>query len=281
MRNYFKNQSENFLCYLENNLNYSKNTIYTYRLNLREALKYLDFEKENDIYLINLMPYRMKIVAQSKKTIYKKISIVKSFINYLCENGVVIKLLNDTNVKLPKTLPKPVAKNYIYEALQKCDLEEKVILMVAYSLGLRVSEIANLKIESIQHEWVLIKGKGDKIRQLPLLKSLQNELETYMRSVNPKCYLFEKSGNKLNENQIRYKIKKIFKKIGIKVTPHQLRHSFASDLLNEGARITDVSLLLGHSSLETTQIYTRLTGSMKMHHYKKAHPMCGERDGTI
>ncbi len=281
MKNYFKNQSDNFLNYLENNLNYSGNTIYTYRVNLNEALEYLDISLENNVYLIDMMGYRMKISTKSKKTIYKKISIVKSFVNYLRNRGVVLKLLNDTNVKVPKTLPKPVAKIHIYEALQKCDLQERVILKVAYSLGLRVSEMANLKIEFIKHEWVSIKGKGDKIRHLPLLKSLQKELKLYIESVKPNCYLFEKSGVKLSENQIRYRIKKIFEKIGIKVTPHQLRHAFASDLLNEGARITDVSLLLGHSSLETTQIYTKLTGSMKMHHYKKAHPMCGERDGTI
>ena len=281
MKNYFKNQSEIYLDYLENNLNYSKNTIYTYRLNLHEALKYLDIEKEDKIYIINMMPYRMKILFQSKKTIYKKISIVKSFMSYLNEKGIVLKVLNDDNIKLPKTLPKPVARNYIYEVLQQCNIKERVLIKVAYSLGLRVSEIANLKIKSIKQEWVLIKGKGDKIRQLPLLKSLQREIEIYIKSENPNSYLFEKSGKKLSESQIRYRINKIFKKIGIKVTPHQLRHAFASDLLNEGARINDVSLLLGHASLETTQIYTKLTNGLKLHHYKKAHPMCREKDGTI
>ncbi len=281
MKNYFKSQSKKFLYYLENNLSYSKNTIYTYKINLDEALNYLNIEESDGVYLIDFMPYRLKIVGQNKKTIYKKISIVKSYANYLREKGISLKLLNDDNIKIPKTLPKPVARNHICEALRKCEIQEKILLKMAYSLGLRVSEISNLKIKSIKQEWVLIKGKGDKIRQLPLLKSLQEELFRYIEDEKPGVYLFEKSGKKLSENQIRYKIKKIFEKIGIRATPHQLRHAFASDLLQEGARITDVSELLGHSSLETTQIYTKLTGNIKMHHYKKAHPMCKERDGTV
>jgi integrase/recombinase XerC len=127
---------------------------------------------------------------------------------------------------------------------------------------------------------VSVKGKGDKIRQLPLLSDFQIELEGYIEEIKPQEFLFEKSGKKLSENQIRYRIGKIFQKIGIKVTPHQLRHAFASDLLEQGARITDVSTLLGHISLETTQIYTKLNSSAKLRYYQKAHPLCGESDGS-
>ncbi len=278
MINYFNDHKNNFLTYLEKNLNYSPLTIYTYRINLTEALKYVDIVYENEHYSMDLMPYRMYIMEKNRKTIYKKISIFKRFVTYLKESGLVIRLLQDNSIKVPKTLPKPVSTKYIFEVLSNCEQEEKALILVAYSLGLRVSEISNLKIESITNGWVRIKGKGDKIRQLPLLKNVQTELTSYMKATSNVVYLFEKSGKKLSENQIRYRLQKVFKKAGIKVTPHQFRHAFATDLLEHGARITDVSLLLGHTSLETTQIYTKLSSSTKMQYYQKAHPLCGELD---
>jgi len=85
----------------------------------------------------------------------------------------------------------------------------------------------------------------------------------------------KKNGEKLSENSLRYIVTKIFKRIALKVTPHQLRHSFASSLLNNGANIVDVSELLGHSSMATTQIYTKLGSALKQQNYNKAHPLCG------
>ena len=88
-----------------------------------------------------------------------------------------------------------------------------------------------------------------------------------------KKFLFEKNGERLSENSLRYMITKIFKRVALKVTPHQLRHSYASSLLNGGAPIVDVSELLGHSSMATTQIYTKLGSALKQQNYNKAHPL--------
>ncbi len=271
--------SEQFLAYLEENLTYSPRTIYTYRVNLEEALRYVERFEEGERTIIDLMPYRMQIQHLHRKTIYKKISIFKSFLSYLLERGEKVTLRNDTAIKVPRTLPRPVAKRYIFEALELCESEERLLVLMAYAVGLRVSEIANLKLESIQNGWVRIKGKGDKIRQLPLLDTVQKALRSYLEEGGGRVYLFEKSGKRLTENQIRYRLQKSFRKIGVRMTPHQLRHAFATDLLDSGARITDVSALLGHSSLETTQVYTRLSSHMKMKNYQKAHPLCRESDG--
>jgi len=117
-------------------------------------------------------------------------------------------------------------------------------------------------------------GKGNKTRQVPLISSLFDEIEIYKQIENPKVFLFEKDTIQMSSSQIRYLFTKVFKKSGIKATPHQLRHSFATHLLQNGARISDVSELLGHSSMVSTQIYTELGSSKKLNEYSKAHPLC-------
>ncbi len=262
----------NFLSYC-NIKGYSKETIRTYEINLKEAFNYISIEEEDKKLTFELMPYRLHIQNLSKKTLYKKLSVIKSFVNYLREEGLDIRVLNDEYVKIDKTLPKPIDDEYIKEAIVEAKLDDRVLIELLYSLGLRISELENLKVDSIKNSWVIVKGKGGKIRQLPLIKSVENLLEEYIREFSPKEYLFEKDGKKLSQNQLRYKLSKIFKGLGLKVTPHQLRHSFATELLQNGASIVDVSKLLGHQSLDSTQIYTKLASNFKEENYKKAHPL--------
>lgn len=278
MKNFFSAKIEQFLEYLAHMRGYSSNTIYTYRLNLQEAIEFVGFEQEDEVYHVNLTPYRTHIADKNKKTIYKKVTIFRSFVHFLQEQGFIITIIGDDAIKLPKTLPKPISNKYIKEALSKCDIQERLIIVLIYGLGLRISELANLKNSDISTGWVRIKGKGDKIRELPVLYNLEEALKHYFDAYPSKVYVFEKEGKRLNENQLRYQVGKIFKRIGLRVTPHQLRHAFATDLLNEGARITDVSELLGHSALSTTEIYTKLSTSYKLDNYRAAHPLCKETD---
>jgi integrase/recombinase XerC len=145
-----------------------------------------------------------------------------------------------------------------------------------YGLGLRISELAQVKLDNIKGQWIQILGKGNKVRELPLLNELQNLITLYTQEKNPKKYLFEKGNAPMNVAQLRYIISKLFKSVGIKATPHQLRHSFATHLLNNGARISDVSELLGHETMATTQVYTKLGSVKKMQEYMKAHPLASE-----
>jgi integrase/recombinase XerC len=276
MKSFFKEQVLLYLNFLQDVRKYSPRTISTYKPNLFEALNHVSFEFEDDVYMIDLLPYRAYLIGKNKKTIYKKISIFRSFVSYLKDNQYTIYLKNDDNIKISKTLPKPISTRYIFEAIDTCDSDDRILVLLLYTLGLRVSELSNLKLEDIKNSWVRIKGKADKIREIPLLDEVAMELDNYLLLHQPKQYLFEDKGVRINQNRLRYKLSKIFKKIGIKASPHQLRHSFATDLLNGGARIGDVSELLGHASLETTQIYTKLSSSLKMSNYKNAHPMCKE-----
>ena len=192
---------------------------------------------------------------------------------YLINFGYKIKIKNDETISVSKTLPKPISDFYIKEVLKKVDIESKLIITLLYSLGLRISELEKLRLNDIQNGWVIIKGKGGKIRQLPLINSAKKLLFDYLKERDVKSFIFEDNGKGLSAEQLRYRVSKAFKEIGLKVTPHQLRHSFATEMLKTGAKITDISLLLGHSSLDSTQIYTKLNSEQKSNSYKQSHPL--------
>jgi len=273
MKNFLKNNIEKFLQYKKKIGGFSDKSIKTYRLNLLEAVEEIDIFETDKKIIVQLMPYRIKISNNQKKTISKKVSIVRSFIKFLKDNGYNIKLLNDESIKTPKTLPKPVDFKYIKEALKFANEEEELIVLLLYGFGLRISELSMLKINDIKNDWIRVVGKGDKTRNIPVLPVVKSKIDLFLKKNTRNIYIFEKNGKRLSENSLRYKVNKIFKKIGLKVTPHQLRHSYASDILNGGGRITDVKRLLGHSSLTTTEIYTKLDSEYKLKNYMMAHPL--------
>jgi integrase/recombinase XerC len=180
----------------------------------------------------------------------------------------------DESIKVPKTLPKPIPFEHIQEALEHADTTGRLVVMMLYTLGLRISELSMLKTADISEGWVRVLGKGNKEREVPLIDVTQRLLQHYLQEKKPKVFLFEKDGDRLSENSLRYIITKLFKNVGIKATPHQLRHSYATALLNNSARIADVSELLGHASMATTQIYTKLGSALKLDNYLKSHPLC-------
>ena len=260
---------------LEKLRGYSDLTIKSYNESIKEALSFVEIIQEDSQTLINLMPYRIKISHLNAKTISKKLSAMRGFTEYLNDNGMSTVLKSDDSVKVAKTLPKPISHQHILEALEHSDIKEKLIIIMLYTLGLRISELSSLELNDITDEWVRVLGKGNKHRDLPLISSTKKILDEYLSVFVLKKFLFEKSGEKLSENSLRYIVTKVFRKVGIKVTPHQLRHSYATSLLNSGAPIVDVSELLGHSSMATTQIYTKLGSALKQQNYNKAHPLCG------
>ncbi|MGM0622681.1 MAG: tyrosine-type recombinase/integrase [Campylobacterota bacterium] len=271
---------EEFLSYLKDIRGYSGASVKTYAIALRQMSRVSHFFTEDAVEVLDITPFRMQIKDQNKKTISKKLSAVRSFVKFLnTQKAMEIKLYADSKIKVAQTLPKPVEKKYIDEAIVQSDAMTALIIELIYALGLRISELENLKLEDIERQWVRVRGKGDKIRNIPLLESVAQKVAHYRQKYAPNRYLFEIDGVKLSQNTIRYRLEKSFKKIGIKVTPHQLRHSFATDLLENGARIKDVSELLGHESLSSTQIYTKLSRGKKMQTYMDAHPLCsGDSD---
>ncbi|QOY54268.1 tyrosine-type recombinase/integrase [Candidatus Sulfurimonas marisnigri] len=273
MKKLISAKRKEFLQNLEE-LGYSDLTVKSYDESLKEALLHIEIVEEKNYLLFNLMPYRIKIASLNPKTISKKLSSIRSFVEYLNENGVEVTLKADDSVKVAKTLPKPISHKHILEALSYCGSDEKLIVTMFYTLGLRISELSSLKIDDISDEWVRVLGKGNKHRDIPLLASTKEMLEEHLSTTLQKKFILEKNGEKLSENSLRYIIIKVFRRVGLKVTPHQLRHSYASELLNGSAPIADVSELLGHSSMATTQIYTKLGSALKQQNYSRAHPLC-------
>ncbi len=274
MKKKLQNYSEEFLDYLFDVRGYSETSIITYEIALRQMMEVSHFHEEEGLLIFDITPFRFKMAKNNKKTIIKKLSAVRSFVKYLEDQcHIDIKLIADESIKVPQSLPKPIEETYIIEVLNKVNLEEKLLISMLYGLGLRISELSDLKLEDIKENWVQIHGKGSKVRELPILEELKKLIQQYVKQRAPKKYLFEKGNSPMNSAQLRYKLTKLFKASGFKVTPHQLRHSFATHLLNHGARISDVSELLGHETMATTQVYTKLGSVKKMQEYMKAHPL--------
>lgn len=270
----FEKYLEDFCIYLEKLKNYSALTVKTYKTPIKKAIELSEIYEEDTLIIFDITKFRFSIASQNPKTINKKLSSLNSFIEYLETKDIEVKLKGAKSIKIASTLPKPVQTNNIFEVLEETTLEEKVVIVTIYSFGLRISELASLKLENIKPSSITVLGKGNKQREIPTNNFINELFKEYIQNFSPKIYLFEKEASKpLSIRQLQYKVEKSFKKIGIKVTPHQLRHSFATDLLNDGARINDISELLGHSSLKATGIYTKLNTNTKLKQYNMSHPL--------
>lgn len=267
-----------FLDYLLEIRGYSDLTVKSYDEALREGLALIEIEENAGQTRIDLMPLRLKIAAQKPKTVSKKLSAWRSFVAYLLSTGKRVTLHADESIKVPKTLPKPVSHAHILEALQRADGHERFVVTLLYTLGLRLSELYGLRLDQIGSEWLRVRGKGDKARDVPLTSSAAAAIGEFRAQCEPGLFLCECEGKRWSENKLRYMVNKTFDRIGMHITPHQLRHAYATELLNHQARIADVSELLGHASMATTQIYTKLGSALKLQNYQSAHPLCKETD---
>ena len=274
MRKELHQNKEAFLKHLDGILGYSPLTLVSYSESIDQMLEESEICEEEGIIQINLTPLRLKIASLKPRTISTKLSAIRSFVKYLHSNGWVVELRGDEAIKIPKTLPKPISHEHILCALQHAKAFEKLVISLLYSMGLRISELANLKLSDVNEEWCRVLGKGNKERDVPMLREVYALFRSVQLLTPSREYVFEEKGQKLSENSLRYILTKAFAEVGLRATPHQLRHSYATELLNNGARIADVSELLGHASMATTQIYTKLGNAIKMEHYLSSHPLC-------
>lgn len=267
---------DNFLYFLKKELNYSDYTIKNYQLDLTDFFKYvdksnIDFLSIENIHVRGYLKY-LDTCNLKNSTISRRISALRTFYNYLLEKGFVKSniFLNVKNPKLEKKLPNYLNYTEIEELLASIDtrtdegLERTLLIEMFYSTGCRVGEMVNVKISDIDFSSKTIKvmGKGSKERIVYYGDYASKYLEDYLKNKDKKGYLFtNKRGEKLTIEEVEYIVRDIMKHISIKthVTPHTLRHTFATHLLNNGADIRTVQELLGHANLSTTGIYTHVS----------------------
>lgn len=286
---------EEFVKYLKIIKKHSKYTLINYKKDLIELYDFkndlINFtEKDRDAYLECLYERNL-----NRNTISRKLSSIRTFYNYLEEEEKITKNIfkEIKNPKKVKALPKYASYNdlekmfNVFDKEKVLDQRNSLILEMLYATGTRVGELVNIKLKDInsyEHS-IRILGKGKKMRIVFYGSYCEDALNIYLndgyKKLNTKNsdYLFlNKNGGQLSERYIRIMIDKIVRKCEIKyhISPHTLRHSFATDLLNAGADLMTVKELLGHKSINTTSIYTHITSEQLKKVYSLTHPRSKE-----
>lgn len=283
---------DEFLSYLENEKRYSLNTVKSYKRDLNDFIVYLKKEQLEEIDELTVKNYltSLYVLNLSKKTIARRIASLKSYYKFLRKKHNIKTSFID-EIKTPKQdnlLPNMIYKDELNKILEykpsgKFSYRNKSIIYLLYSSGIRVSELCSIKINSINLEdrYLIVTGKGNKTRICPFSKSCKQVLENYLHfernplSKTDNAFFFiNKYGDKITPRSIENIINKISIELfgNTKLHPHIFRHTFATNLLNNGADLRVVQELLGHSNLITTQIYTHLAKEEINKIYKTSHP---------
>lgn len=270
----FIEEVDRYLSFLASQRGYSVLTIKSYHETFMSAKELLHCEEGENALFFDASHYRLRLSGQNKRTIARKIAALRSLVAFWRNEGKRVTAKGLESVKISRLLPKPVQTNEIIEVLKTAPEDLRVIISTMYGVGLRMAEVCGLECKDFSNGWLMVRGKGNTVRQLPLISWINDLIAEHSQHRTMSEPLFYLNGKKLSQNSLRYNINKIFMKRGLHVTPHQLRHAFATDLLNHGARINDVSELLGHKHLSTTQIYTHISRSKKVEEYTLTHPMC-------
>lgn len=286
---------DKYLEYLKVERKYSNKTILSYKDDLIEYNEFLGNNFTNILNIdMNIVNNYMKYLYDrkiTKSSISRKISSIRGLYNYLVREDI-IKENHFNKIQNPKRelyLPKFLKDEELDKIFSVCNsnnpTEERdtLIIELLYATGVRVSELVNIKIKDINREEKLIKvlGKGNKERMVIYNNHTKKALDTYLKDgynyFNKKSseyLILNKNGNKLSERYIREIINKKVSQasLDIKISPHTLRHTFATDILENGADLMTVKELLGHESLNTTSIYTHITNEQIKKTYNLAHP---------
>ena len=281
--------------YLLTNKHLSDNSVDSYLLDIYKYLEYLEKSKINSIKKIkkeDIYNY-LKSLDNNKYSIYsvvRKISSIKTFHRYLTSMYEINDVSIDIDTprfykKLPNILTIEEVENLLNIKLETAfDYRNKAMLEVMYATGLRVSELVNLELNNVNldESYVRCFGKGNKERIVPLgeiaLKYLKIYIDDYRDSLKKRCLcdkiFLNNHGKGITRQGFFIILKEIAEEKGINknITPHMLRHSFATHLLNNGADLRSIQVMLGHSNLSTTQIYTNVSNEVLKENYELYHP---------
>ncbi len=282
-----------YIIYLSYERGLSKNTVESYK---RDLIKFFSIVDKNydEIEEKDISDFMMKVISDgiSYRSLARHLSALKSFYKYLVYAGRLkdypLSFINQP--KLWKNLPEYLTSSEVESLLKLPDIKkpigirDKAILELMYATGIRVSELINLTIDKLNLDmsFITVVGKGNKERIIPFGESAKEWIERYMEEGRGKIlkdkqsrFLFlNPSGKGLSRQGIWKMIKKYGRIIGIedKIKPHILRHSFATHLIEKGASLRFVQILLGHSQISTTEIYTFISKERMKKIYDKFHP---------
>ena len=286
----------NYLDYLKYQKNYSDYTIENYHRDILEFFDYLDREvlDYKSVVYSDLRFFLMYLKDEKKdknSSIDRKLSSLRGFYQYLANEGVVsnnvFSLLNGP--KKEKKLPRYFEYNELESLFEVCDLSnalgqrDRLILEMLYATGVRVGELVSIKVSDINFSsrTILILGKGNKERIVPYGDYCEEILKLYLKdgylslnNQNSPYLFFNARGGRLTERGVRYLLEEIIKKTSVQknISPHMIRHSFATHLLNQGCDLMTVQKLLGHESIKATQIYTHVTTDRLRSVYQNSFP---------
>ena len=298
---------EKYLEYLSFQKGYSSNTVISYRRDIYKFLEYM--EKENasfndvDSILIRNFLLEETLNGISKRSSQRRLVALRRFYELMLKEKKVkfnpFKIISSP--KLDKTLPDFLHQEEIDELFvnneKRTDflaLRDHALLELLYASGLRVSEVVNLTLDQVESQTRIIKvtGKGNKERMVPYSVECKKILDKYIDECrkeiveknklenDPKALFLNARGEKLTTRGVEYILKSIEKKIGMELDlhPHKMRHSFATHLLDEGVDLRVIQEILGHESLETTQVYTHISTSKMIESYQNYFPRAKKGD---
>ncbi|EEI23725.1 site-specific tyrosine recombinase XerD [Lentilactobacillus hilgardii] len=291
------NQLADYLHFLRVERGLSENTIKGYQQDLSEAIHFFqkttkDISKVDQFLILNYLE-NLQQEKKSRNTVIRTVSSLRNFFRYLAQFGVVPDdpMLKVDSPKQSKTLPDVLSVSEVNKLLsmpnvsKPLGVRDRAMLETLYATGLRVSELVNLRLVDLHLPMKLIQtvGKGDRERIIPIGDVAIDWITQYLKTTridllrkrtNTDFVFLNAHGRRLTRQAIWQMIKKYVKLAGIKrhVTPHTLRHSFATHLLENGADLRIVQELLGHADISTTQIYTHISHKHLTEVYQKFHP---------
>lgn len=288
---------ESFLSYLQYEKRYSKHTLVSYDCDLSQFFSFLSSYgiKESELVELNFKDVRKWVVflmneGCSARTVNRKLSSLKSFFKYLLRQSIIQQNPMDRVVgpRQGKKLPNFVAEHSM-RLLQEIDfgkgfegIRDRLVIEMFYHTGMRLSELMNLKVSSFDRSASVVRvlGKRDRERIIPVSNILETLLDEYLEQRVLLCS--EDGGFLILTNRAKPAYEKMLYRIVTKhlskittlskKSPHVLRHTFATHLLNNGAELNAIKELLGHSNLSATQIYTHTSFERLNDIYKQAHP---------